>query len=251
VTRPRLPGALREGHYGIVLALLVAGYLSTALATDTWVGVLTTLLYLAALVLALRTARLVRPLAWGLRLGVTVGSVGALVALLADPSDAVRGTVSLWLALVLGATVVLVVRHILRHRVVTLETIAGALSAYLVIGLMFAEIFTGMARFDGGSFFADGQPADPATVQYFSFTTLTTLGYGDYTAVTNTGRAVAVLEALGGQIFLVTLVARLVSAYRPGPAGAGTVVRRGRIRPRHPRRPPRAGTVTPRRRTRG
>jgi len=52
------------------------------------------------------------------------------------------------------------------------------------------------------------------TFQYFSFTTLTTLGYGDYTALENSGRAVAVMEALTGQIFLATLVARLVAAFR-------------------------------------
>jgi voltage-gated potassium channel Kch len=51
------------------------------------------------------------------------------------------------------------------------------------------------------------------TLQYFSFTTLTTLGYGDFTAAGSLGRALAVLEALAGQVFLATLVARLVSAY--------------------------------------
>ena len=60
----------------------------------------------------------------------------------------------------------------------------------------------------------DSEPANIRTYQYFSFTTLTTLGYGDFTAGGSFGRAVAVLEALTGQIFLVTLVARLVSAYR-------------------------------------
>jgi hypothetical protein len=65
-----------------------------------------------------------------------------------------------------------------------------------------------------GGFFASDQPATTQTFQYFSFTTLTTLGYGDFTAAGNGGRAVAILEALTGQIFLATLVARLVAAYR-------------------------------------
>ena len=52
------------------------------------------------------------------------------------------------------------------------------------------------------------------TFQYFSFVTLTTLGYGDFTAAGNGGRALAVIEALAGQVVLATLVARLVSAYR-------------------------------------
>ena len=65
---------------------------------------------------------------------------------------------------------------------------------------------------------AGHRPANTQTFQYFSFVTLTTLGYGDFTAAQSGGRAIAVLEAMTGQVFLATLVARLVTAYR-GPAG--------------------------------
>jgi hypothetical protein len=207
------PGPSENGHYEIVLALLVAGYLAAALAATTWVSVLTVLLYVSALALAIRAARLGSTQVWGLRVALAVGSIATVVALLVGGGGAVRGAASLWLALVLGATIVLVVRHILRHPVVTMQTIAGALSAYLLIGLMFAEVYTAMARLSPGPFFANGQLPDPASVQYFSFTTLTTLGYGDFTVAHDAGRAVAVLEALLGQIFLVTLVARLVSNF--------------------------------------
>jgi hypothetical protein len=97
---------------------------------------------------------------------------------------------------------------------VTLQSIYGAIRAYLVIGLMFAAIFAAIYHFSGDKFFASGEQANPQTFQYFSFTTLTTLGYGDYTAVENSGRAIAVLEALTGQVFLATLVARLVAGFR-------------------------------------
>jgi Ion channel len=100
---------------------------------------------------------------------------------------------------------------------VTIQSIYGVLSAYLVIGLMFAAFYAAIDHLGGGGFFAKGQPDNTQTFQYFSFTTLTTLGYEDFTAFRNGGRAVAVLEALTGQIFLATLVARLVAAYR-GPA---------------------------------
>ena len=59
-----------------------------------------------------------------------------------------------------------------------------------------------------------GRRTTPKTFQYFSFTTLTTLGYGDFTAAGDGGRAVAVLEAIIGQMFLATLVARLVAGFR-------------------------------------
>jgi Ion channel len=74
--------------------------------------------------------------------------------------------------------------------------------------------------------FASGQPANAQTFQYFSFTTLTPLGYGDFTAANDGGRAVTVIEALTGQIFLATLVARLVAAFRAPAERADPVIRR-------------------------
>jgi hypothetical protein len=114
---------------------------------------------------------------------------------------------------VLLATVVIIIGRVLRLDQVTAQSIYGALSAYLLIGLMFASWFGAIGFFESAPLFADGQPFNAANVQYFSFTTLTTLGYGDFTAAGSLGRAVAVLEAISGQVFLATLVARLVSAY--------------------------------------
>jgi hypothetical protein len=114
----------------------------------------------------------------------------------------------------------MVVRRVLAKPEVPIQSIYGALSAYLIVGLMFASSYAAIEHLSDSAFFADNQPANTQTFQYFSFTTLTTLGYGDFTAAQNGGRAVAVLEALTGQIFLATLVARLVAAYRApvGPA---------------------------------
>jgi hypothetical protein len=92
--------------------------------------------------------------------------------------------------------------------------------AYLMVGLMFASGYAALQHLATSDFFADHQPANTQTFQYFSFTTLTTLGYGDFTAAQSDGRSIAVLEALTGQVFMATLVARLVSAYR-GPARPG------------------------------
>jgi Ion channel len=75
-------------------------------------------------------------------------------------------------------------------------------------------VYTAMWKFSGGQFFANGETPNSKLFQYFSFTTLTTLGYGDFTAAGDAGRAVAVLEAVAGQMFLATLVARLVAGFR-------------------------------------
>jgi hypothetical protein len=124
------------------------------------------------------------------------------------------GGADIWNGLLLFATAAVIVRRVLAQPTVTLQSIYGALSAYMIIGLMFAAFYAATGKLDSSPFFANGQPASTRTYQYFSFTTLTTLGYGDFTAANSNGMAVAVIEALTGQVFLATLVARLVAGFR-------------------------------------
>jgi len=141
------------------------------------------------------------------------GSAAALAATLTG-TPAGEGAAELWKALILLLTTVVVVRRVLAKPTVTIQSIYGALSAYLIIGLMFAACYAAIQRLDTQDFFASNEPANTQTLQYFSFTTLTTLGYGDFTAARSGGRSLAVMEAVTGQVFLATLVARLVSAYQ-------------------------------------
>jgi len=144
------------------------------------------------------------------------GSAAAFGAVLTG-TQVGEGVAAIWKGLILLLAAVLIVSRVLARPTVTVQSIYGALSAYVLIGMMFAAFYAAFEYLGGGGFFAAGQPANTQTFQYFSFTTLTTLGYGDFTSALNGGRAVAVLEAMTGQIFLATLVARLVSAYR-GPS---------------------------------
>ena len=214
-------------RYELVFVLLVSTFVLAAFSLQPRARVPILLFYAAALVIALRSSQLSGPIVRALRVVLAVGTIGAGVALLAVPGDLTEGILSCWLALVLATTIVVVVRRILHHRVITGQTIFGALSAYLMIGLFFSAVFTATDRLASGPFFAGGQPATSATIQYFSFVTLTTTGYGDYTALGEGGRSMAVLEALLGQIFLVTLVARLVALFgmvrpdRPGRRSSG------------------------------
>jgi Major intrinsic protein/Ion channel len=95
---------------------------------------------------------------------------------------AIAGIASIWAGLVLLFAVVLIVHRVLSFGTVTIQSIYGALSAYLITGLMFAAFYAALNVLGGDHFFANGQPASTQTFQYFSFTTLTTLGYGDFTA---------------------------------------------------------------------
>jgi Ion channel len=236
------------GRYGLLLLVLIATYLLSAFGGAKLTIELQIGLFAAILVLALRTSPL--PGRWPTviaALAVT-GSAAALAASLTG-TEVGAGVAELWKGVMLLLTAVLVVRRVLARPTVTIQSIYGALSAYLVTGLMFAAYYAAMNYLVKGTFFANNQPANTQTFQYFSFTTLTTLGYGDFTAAGNAGRAVAVMEAVTGQVFLATLVARLVAAYRtparqadparrrpPRNIPGGPTTRRGRS-PANVRRP--------------
>jgi len=204
------------GRYGLLLAILVGTYLLTAFSGAQLATEIQVVLFAVVLLEALRTSTLGGR--WPAVLGA-ITIIGSAVTFWTSLSGARTGRAAedLWKTLLLLMAVVMVVRRILARPEVTIQSIYGALSAYLITGLMFASGFAAMEHLATTDFFANNQPANTQTFQYFSFTTLTTLGYGDFTAAESSGRSIAVLEALTGQVFLATLVARLVSAYR-GPA---------------------------------
>ena len=86
----------------------------------------------------------------------------------------------------------------------------GAICIYILLGMAFAFIYTAIGQIGSEPFFSEQATASSADYQYFSFVTLTTTGYGDLTAAQGFGRAIAVLEGLSGQLYLVTIVALLV-----------------------------------------
>ena len=227
------------GRYGLLLLLLIASYLLSAFDTGKVATDFQVVLFLAVLMLGLRSARVSRPIA---RLAGVVALAGSAAAIAADltGTQAGYGAAALWKGLMLLLTAVLIVRRVLARPTVTMQSIYGALSAYILLGLMFAAFYAAMQHLGEGTFFANGEHANTQTFQYFSFTTLTTLGYGDFTAFENGGRAIAVMEALTGQVFLATLVARLVSAYR-APAEAAELAELAVSRRWRPQRAARRG----------
>jgi hypothetical protein len=116
----------------------------------------------------------------------------------------------LLLGFALAVPVAMIV-HIMRQEKVTADMILGALCSYLLLGILFAIVYRLIHDFIPGSFnFVSDQVDSMSTFTYFSFTTLSTLGYGDITPAASGVRQLAILEALMGQIYLAVLVARLV-----------------------------------------
>jgi hypothetical protein len=200
-------------RYDAVLGLLVLGYLLSAISVAGLGRVLTGAVYLGALVVAWASSVLRRLRGQLAAAALLVLALPVAVARLSGAGQTADVLGSLWLSLVLLLTLVTIVGRILQHDEVSLQTLFGALSAYLMIGLIFASWYAALQTIGNGTLFAGTRDANGKTLQYFSFITLTTTGYGDFVPATDIARAVAVLEALIGQIFLATLVARLVSSF--------------------------------------
>jgi hypothetical protein len=119
----------------------------------------------------------------------------------------------LWVAASLLATAT-TARHALRAGVVDAERIFAALDAYLLAGLIFAVCYWLLDQTWPASFgAASASDLDLARAIYFSFVTIATLGYGDVIPTSESAQGLAILEAVGGQMYLTVLVARLVSLY--------------------------------------
>jgi hypothetical protein len=110
---------------------------------------------------------------------------------------------------------------LVRAHGVTPQAVAGALTLYLLLGLIFAWIVGFISRVDDLQYFAEQAHASTSQIVYFSFEVLTTTGFGDLTAATHLGRALAVVEMLLGQLYLVTVIGVLVGNFagrsRPAP----------------------------------
>jgi len=107
--------------------------------------------------------------------------------------------------------------HALSAKHVDREHVNAVLSAYLLAGIFFGVFYSVIEHFAPGSFAVSNPAAAGLRIPeaiYFSFVTLATVGYGDITPVSSAARGLAVIEAIGGQLYLAALVARLVSASR-------------------------------------
>src|SRR5262249_36757725 len=148
-------------------------------------------LFLLVVLIAVRTSRASRPVRRLANVVVLGGSVAALALTRTASNGPAAGAGFAWMALMLLFAVILIVERVLTGREGTLQSIFGAISAYMIIGLMFAAAYAAMSKFGTSPFFANGQAGSIATFQYFSFITLTTVGYGDLTAAAAGGRTVA------------------------------------------------------------
>jgi hypothetical protein len=202
--------------FGLVFGLVLITYvLISLLGSSGWASVLVMLSVAATSVIAL-TSSYSAP--HYIHIAIYLSGLGLVLAVIA----AISGD-KVWLQLgalvevgLLAAAMVAVLMRVVSTAEVGARTILGAISVYTVLGMLFAFVYEAIGRFQSSPFF-EGEPhVHHGDFLFFSYTTLTTTGYGDLVPGGQPGRMIAGLEMLIGQIFLVTLVAGLVSLWRPG-----------------------------------
>ena len=197
--------------YGLVLLLLVVAYFCGAVLGDySWGPVVVVLVLAAATWLALRASEVQRrPMRIAQALIPLLCLVAIASLLIGDDNvaHAVTGAISLVLVIVAP---IAIGSHLARRMTLSAQTFLGAVCIYLLIAQLFATLFALTAIIAGQAFFV--QTSQPMAIDYiyFSFVTMTTVGYGDYTSALNVGRMLAMTEAIFGQLYLITVVSLVV-----------------------------------------
>jgi len=200
--------------YASLLLLLLANFFLLELVDDPrWGAIGSTFLSALALLVAISDQETGHSITRRHALLVLACVALAPLVLLVNSAEVVGLTYLLPVGLLVTATLPVTISRVLHHRRVNHETVLGALCAYVLVGLLFAFLYLAVQELRSGPFFA--QPGDHAQSEYlyFSFVALTTLGFGDLSPSVGLPQALTVLEALFGQVFLVTLVARLVTLW--------------------------------------
>ena len=115
-------------------------------------------------------------------------------------------------------TVSYLLTYVLGREVLTLDKLYGAASAFLMVGVMWGYFYTILLYYYPGALIGGGTPIETPTVSemlYFSFTVLTSTGFGDITPVHPIARMLCVLEQVTGVLFIAILIARLAGTYPP------------------------------------
>lgn len=213
--RARLDGSDPSHSYGLVLGMVLAVVFLTIALPDTELGrFILVVVDAATLVVAVWTANArTRPReVAAIIAAISVVAAGLAFVIPGDATSILRG-----ITLVLVAALPLVlargVASTVRANGVTLNAVSGVLTLYLMLALMFGVLYALCNDLGSAPFFA-GKPEDsvvPGDFVYFAVTTQTTVGFGDFVPGTNVGRAFASAQAVIGQMYLVTVVAVVIS----------------------------------------
>lgn len=213
----------RGDRYDVVLLLIVVCYAMTVLMTSVGRAPWVILVQIATVWMTFVVSESVRAVRSAAVILAVIGvfAVASRLAVVGDRVEAVTAYFVTGAVLFVVAPAV-IVRHVFGRTVIDRQTLLGAIAAYLQIGIAFAFAYAAVSVAQPvPPFFGAAGGGSMADMLFFSFVTLTTTGYGNLTPAGNPGQSMAVLEAIVGQLFLVTAVARIVAGWTPGWARPG------------------------------
>ena len=206
---PSRPAAHR---YGAVFAVTLAAVVFVIAApSGDWSRAFALALEFAALAIAVATSRDRAEVRRARTLAV---SLVAVLVVLWTGLGLLPALVTYGFGALLGLVIPLMLMggllRLLRTHGVTIQAVAGALAIYLYVGLLFSGVIGIVGHASGKPYFTNGTDGTQSQRVYYSFTTMTTTGYGDFTPALSGGRSIAVIEMLVGQLYLVTVIGILV-----------------------------------------
>jgi hypothetical protein len=200
---------IRDRFGRVLLLLLITVFFSIAAPDKPWAWLATAVILATNLRIAISASgagpKVVR--AWSL---VAVLGIGASIFIAITQMRAASGYLALTGLLLTLVTMGAIARRLWLHAEISVLTVLGAVCIYVLLGLSFAFVFQTIGELGSQPFFASQEGGTRSDYMYFSFITMATVGYGDLTPVGGLGRALAVMEGMLGQIYLVTAVAALV-----------------------------------------
>jgi hypothetical protein len=221
----RRPDLLFSGAsgYAVIAALVVVSFGLCAwqrvILASPW-AFLVTLMRLAVVFRVTAAPRMVQHVAWVI---LSAAGVASIITTLVGASGHVLDVIfsaATMIALLVAS--VAIIAHQVKRRGLNLEALLAAITAYVLVGLFFTFVFNLLSLVSPEPMFGGPDDDSLANQLFFSFTTLTTTGYGNLVPANATSQAVAVAEAITGQLFLITAVARIMrGAGRIAAAPAG------------------------------
>lgn len=221
----RTPATSPLHRFALVLVLVAASTAFQLAVPDAPLSRVTiAVLQTATLLLSLRLARAPRALLRAVAVATLAAVAGTVLAGLGggDAETSLARVLNTCLVVLAPPALIVAVVHEVRAGAhVSLAAVLGVLSVYLLLGMAFGLAY-GTIDGLGSTPALSSAPgvSGRADFLYFSFVTLTTTGYGDFVPATDLVRSIAVLEALLGQIYLVTVVALMVGNLKPGSPGS-------------------------------
>ena len=201
--------------YGLVLLLIVLTYVLSVTLTQAWSSSLVLAVQIATVWVTLRTSQAGRVGRLVAGVSLVIATMAAVANLFFSSQIAGPKILPVVSGLLYFVAPLSIARHLVRRRTIDLQTVLGAIATYLLIGMFFAFVYRAVGASDVSAFFGpQGDGTFPQDL-FFSFTTMTTTGYGNLVPASNPGQTFAVFEMLVGQLFVVIALTKVVSAYRP------------------------------------